>query len=138
MTGVAHSQLHSRKSGMSSGGPALSGQRYDAIIVGSGPNGLAAGIELARHGRSVLVLEAAATVGGGARSAELTIPGFTHDICSGVHPLAIGSPFFRELPLDKFGLDWVQPLAPLGHPLDDGTAVVLERSVEATADALGT
>src|SRR5919202_5096223 len=111
--------------------------RYDAVVVGAGPNGLAAAITLARAGRSVLVLEANATIGGGTRSAALTLPGFTHDICSAIHPLGIGSPFFRELPLDKFGLDWVQPDAPLAHPLDDGTAAVLERSVDATADGLG-
>src|SRR5262249_6534599 len=93
--------------------------------------------ELARHGRSVLVLEAAETVGGGARSAELTLPGYVHDVCSAVHPLGIGSPFFRTLPLDQFGLDWVHPDAPLAHPLDDRTAAVVERSVDATAKALG-
>jgi phytoene dehydrogenase-like protein len=112
-------------------------KRYDAVIVGSGPNGLAAAVELARNGRSVLVLEAADTIGGGARSAELTLPGYLHDVCSAVHPLAAGSPFFRELPLDKFGLEWVHPGAPLAHPLDDGTAAVLERSVDATADGFG-
>jgi phytoene dehydrogenase-like protein len=115
----------------------VTSRRYDAVIVGSGPNGLAAAVEFARHGRSVLVLEAADTIGGGARSAELTLPGYVHDVCSAVYPLAIGSPFFRELPLDKFGLDWVHPDVPLAHPLDDGTAAVLERSVDATADGLG-
>jgi phytoene dehydrogenase-like protein len=115
----------------------VSDKRYDAIVVGSGPNGLAAAVELARHGHAVLVLEAADTVGGAARSAELTLPGFVHDVCSAVHPLAAGSPFFRELPLDKHGLEWVHPDAPLAHPLDDGTAVLLERSVDATAAGLG-
>src|SRR6516164_8751255 len=109
----------------------------DAIVVGSGPNGLAAAITLARAGCSVRVYEAADTIGGGARSAELTLPGYLHDVCSAVHPLAAGSPFFRELPLDKFGLEWVHPGAPLAHPLDDGTAAVLERSVDATADGFG-
>ena len=110
---------------------------YDAIVVGAGPNGLAAAVTLARAGRSVLVIEAAATVGGGTRTAELTLPGFRHDICSAVHPLALSSAFFRDLPLDRYGLRWIQPPLPLAHPLDDGTAVVLERSVDATAAGLG-
>jgi phytoene dehydrogenase-like protein len=107
------------------------------VVVGSGPNGLAAAITLARAGRSVLVLEAAETVGGGVRSAELTLPGFLHDVCSAVHPLAAVSPCFRELPLAEHGLDLLYPPAPLAHPLDDGTAVMLERSVEETAAGLG-
>src|SRR5262245_47498167 len=115
----------------------MSADRYDAIVVGSGPNGLAAAVALARKGLSVLVLEAADTIGGGTRSAELTRPGFVHDVCSAIHPMAVASPFFRELPLDKYGLEWVHPPAPVAHPLDDGTAAVLERSVDATADALG-
>ncbi len=110
---------------------------YDAIIVGAGPNGLAAAVTLARAGRSVLVIEAAATVGGGTRTAGLTLPGFRHDICSAVHPLALSSAFFRDLPLERYGLRWIQPPLPLAHPLDDGTAVVLERSVDATAAGLG-
>ena len=109
----------------------------DAVVVGSGPNGLAAAITMARAGRSVLVLEAADTVGGGVRTAELTRPGFLHDICSAIHPLAQGSPFFRELPLADYGLELVHPPAPLAHPLDDGTAVILERSPEETAAGLG-
>ena len=109
----------------------------DAIVVGSGPNGLAAAITLARAGRSVNVFEAKETAGGGCRSGELTLPGFVHDVCSAVHPLGVGSPFFRSLPLEEHGLTWVHPEVPLAHPLDDGTAVVLERSVEATADSLG-
>ena len=111
--------------------------RYDALVVGAGPNGLSAGIAIAQTGRSVLVVEGRDTVGGGARSAALTLPGFLHDVCSAVHPMAVGSPFFSTLPLPDHGLDWVQPPAPLAHPLDDGTAVMLERSVEATADGLG-
>lgn len=111
--------------------------RYDAIIIGAGPNGLAAAITIARAGRSVLVREAATTVGGGTRSAELTLPGFTHDVCSAVHPLGLGSPFFRSLPLEEHGLDWVHPSAPVAHPLDGGEAVVMERSVSATAEGLG-
>lgn len=109
----------------------------DAVVVGSGPNGLAAAIAFARAGRSVNVLEAAATPGGGARSAELTLPGFTHDVCSAIHPFAAASPFFRELELGKHGLDWIHPAAPFAHPLDDGSAAVLERSLEATAAQLG-
>jgi len=115
----------------------VAGPSYDVIVVGSGPNGLSAAITLARAGRSVLVLEANDTVGGGARSAELTLPGFTHDVCSAVHPLAAGSPFFRTLPLAEHGLEFIHPPAPLAHPLDDGTAVVLERSVEETCENLG-
>jgi phytoene dehydrogenase-like protein len=111
--------------------------RYDAIIVGSGPNGLAAAITLARAGRSVLVIEGRETVGGGMRTAELTLPGFRHDICSAVHPLGLASPFFRSLPLDQHGLRWIQPDAPLTHPLDHGQAVVLDRSFDATAAYLG-
>ena len=110
---------------------------YDAVVVGAGPNGLAAAVELARAGRSVAVLEAEETVGGGTRSAELTLPGFVHDLGSAIHPLGYASPFFRTLPLEEHGLEWVHPPAPLAHPFDDGSAAVLERSVEATAAALG-
>src|ERR1700756_6012492 len=109
----------------------------DAIIVGSGPNGLAAAITLARAGCSVLVYEANATIGGGARSAELTLPGFLHDVCSAVHPLAAGSPFFKTLPLERVGLEWIQPDIPLAHPLDDGTPACLYRDVDETAERLG-
>jgi phytoene dehydrogenase-like protein len=109
----------------------------DAIIVGAGPNGLAAAVALARRGLSVLVLEAGETVGGGTRTVELTRPGFAHDVCSAVHPMAVASPFFRSLPLADHGLEWVHPPTPLAHPLDDGTAVALERSVAETAAALG-
>lgn len=112
-------------------------QNYDATIIGSGPNGLAAAITLARAGLSVVIYEAKETIGGGLRSAELTLPGFIHDICSAIHPLGVGSPFFRSLPLEKYDLDWVQPLAPLAHPFDDGTAVILERSLDVTASSLG-
>jgi phytoene dehydrogenase-like protein len=116
---------------------ALHPAKYDAIVVGSGPNGLAAAITLARAGQRVVVFEASETIGGGARSAELTLPGFVHDICSAVHPMAVGSPFFRTLPLDRHGVGWIESPLPLAHPLDDGSAVLLERSVAATADGLG-
>ena len=105
-----------------------------AVVVGSGPNGLAAAITLARAGLEVEVHEAAETIGGGTRSAELTLPGFVHDLCSAVHPMGRGSPFFRELGLD---VDWVDPPAASAHPLDDGTAVVLERDLAATAESIG-
>lgn len=108
---------------------------YDAVIVGSGPNGLAAAITLAEAGWSVLVLEAKDTIGGGMRSAELTLPGYVHDICSAIHPFGLASPFFRRLPLSEHGLEWVQPPAPFAHPLDRGRAAVLERSLEKTVDA---
>jgi phytoene dehydrogenase-like protein len=110
---------------------------YDAVVVGAGPNGLAAAVELARNGRSVAVLEAEETIGGGTRSAEITLPGFVHDLGSAIHPLGYASPFFKALPLEEHGLEWVHPPAPLAHPFDDGTAAVLERSVEETAAALG-
>ncbi|PYJ04352.1 MAG: FAD-dependent oxidoreductase [Verrucomicrobia bacterium] len=108
----------------------------DAVVVGSGPNGLAAAITLARAGCSVLVCEANTTIGGGARSAELTLSGFVHDVCSAVHPLAAGSPFFKTLPLERFGLEWIQPEIPLAHPLDDGSAACLHRDVDFTAEQL--
>jgi phytoene dehydrogenase-like protein len=109
----------------------------DAVVVGAGPNGLAAAIALARAGRSVLVLEAADTIGGGSRSAELTLPGFVHDICSAVHPHPLASPFLRELPLAEHGLELVHPELALAHPLDDGTAVAFDRSIEVTAASIG-
>jgi len=106
-------------------------------VIGSGPNGLAAAITLAQAGWKVTVFEAEPTIGGGARSAELTLPGFTHDICSAVHATAMASPFFRTLPLQKYGLEFIEPKAQLAHPFDDGTAAVVERSVAATAAGLG-
>jgi phytoene dehydrogenase-like protein len=109
----------------------------DAVVVGSGPNGLAAAIELARAGLSVLVVEGADTAGGGCRSAALTLPGFTHDVCSTVYPMAAASPFLRALPLDRFGLEWAHPPAPFAHPLDGGAAAVFHRSVDETAAGLG-
>jgi phytoene dehydrogenase-like protein len=110
--------------------------QWDAIVVGSGPNGLAAAIELAKANLSVLVLEASDTVGGGTRSKELTLPGFVHDVCSAVHPMAIASPFLKTLPLAEHGLHWIHPTYPCAHPLDDGTAAVLEQSLAQTAERL--
>lgn len=110
---------------------------HDAVVIGSGPNGLCAGIALAQAGRSVVVREAKATVGGSCRSAELTLPGFVHDVCSTVHALARVSPFIRTLPLQQHGLELIDPPAPFAHPLDDGTVAVAERTVDATAATLG-
>ena len=109
----------------------------DAVVVGSGPNGLSAAIELARNGRSVTVVEANDTIGGGCRSAELTLPGFVHDLCSAFHPMGAASPFFRSLELGSLGLEWIEPPLALAHPLDDGTAIVLSRSLDETARGLG-
>src|SRR5580698_3126025 len=95
---------------------------FDAIVVGSGPNGLAAAILMQQKGLSVLLIEGKDTIGGGLRSAELTLPGFTHDICSAVHPLAVLSPFFSKLPLDQFGLEFIYPPIAAAHPFDNGTA----------------
>jgi phytoene dehydrogenase-like protein len=105
-----------------------------AVVIGSGPNGLAGALALARAGLDVGVFEAEDTIGGGVRSLELTLPGFVHDVCSGIHPLGKDSPFFRELALP---VEWVYPHAQAAHPLDDGTAVLLERDVDATATQLG-
>lgn len=105
-------------------------------MIGSGPNGLAAAIEIAQAGRSVCVFEANETMGGGARSAELTLPGFIHDICSAVHPLAAGSPFFARLPLEQHGLKFIYPPVSLAHPFADGSVLTLERSVKATSQRL--
>jgi phytoene dehydrogenase-like protein len=112
-------------------------QKYDTVVVGSGPNGLAAGITLARAGLSVLLIEARDEIGGGMRSSDISLPGFLHDICSSVHPLGVSSPFFRSLDLKAQGLEWIFPPASLAHPLDDGSTVMLERSVDATAETLG-
>jgi phytoene dehydrogenase-like protein len=108
----------------------------DAVVVGSGPNGLAAAIVIAQTGRTVIVFEADETIGGGCRSAELTLPGFLHDTCSAVFPLAVSSPFFRELPLADHGLEWIDPPAALAHPLEDGSVVSLFRSVGRTTEEI--
>src|SRR5215212_8181260 len=110
---------------------------YDAVVVGSGPNGLAAAVELARNGKRVAVLEGRSTIGGGTRSAQITRQGFVHDLGSAIHPLGYASPYFRSLPLEEHGLQWVHPEAPLAHPLDGGEAAVLERSIGETAAGLG-
>jgi len=109
----------------------------EAIVVGSGPNGLAAAISLARKGVSVRVLEAADVVGGGMRTEELTLPGYAHDVCSAIHPLGVASPFFQTVPLAELGVTWIESPAALAHPFDDGTAALLERSVEQTGATLG-
>jgi phytoene dehydrogenase-like protein len=108
---------------------------FDAAVVGSGPNGLAAAVELARSGRKTLLVEAAEEIGGGTRTEELTLPGFSHDVCSAIHPAGVASPFFTEIGLD---VDWVQPPIPFVHPLDDGPSAALRRSVDETAESLGT
>ncbi|HEY2896037.1 MAG TPA: NAD(P)/FAD-dependent oxidoreductase [Gemmatimonadaceae bacterium] len=110
---------------------------YDAVVVGSGPNGLAAAIVFAQTGRSVLVLEAQPTFGGGARSAELTLPGFSHDICSAVYPMAVGTEFLPSLPLEQHGLRWIDPPSAMAHPFDDGPPAILSRSIEQTGRTLG-
>ena len=109
----------------------------NAIVIGAGPNGLAAAITLAQSGWHVEVLEARETIGGGARSAELTLPGFLHDVCSAIYPLAAGSPFLTTLPLARHGLEWIHPPLPLAHPFDDGTAAVLARGFGETGESFG-
>lgn len=110
---------------------------YDAIVVGSGPNGLAAAIRLALEGLHVKIFEASDTVGGGMRTKALMQPGVMHDICSAIQPLAASSPFLDKLPLDDFGLEWIKPEYPLAHPMDDGSAVMMQHDIAATAEELG-
>lgn len=116
---------------------AMTATSYDAVVVGSGPNGLTAAVTLARAGLGVLVVEAAETPGGGLRSEESTLPGYIHDTCATVHTVAAASPFLRTLPLHEYGLEWVHAPTPVAHPLGNGTAIALSRSIEETADALG-
>ncbi|MFW2243178.1 phytoene desaturase family protein, partial [Rhodococcus opacus] len=108
-----------------------------AVVVGSGPNGLAAAVHLARHGVDVQVLEAADTIGGGTRSGELTVPGLLHDECSAFHPMGAGSPYLQTLDLGRYGLTWKWPEIDCAHPLDSGEAGLLHRSIAATAAGLG-
>ena len=110
---------------------------YDAVIVGSGPNGLAAGILLQQHGLSVLIVESRSQPGGGLRTEELTLPGYHHDVCSAIHPLAVASPFFNSLPLHQHGLKYIQPQVAAAHPFDDGSAAVVTHDVDETALLLG-
>lgn len=110
---------------------------YDAVVIGSGPNGLSAAIVMKQAGLSVLLIESKDTIGGGLRSAELTLPGYIHDVCSAIHPLAAGSPFFSTLPLDQHGLEYIYPEVLAAHPFDDGSAAVLKKSIEETAAGLG-
>jgi phytoene dehydrogenase-like protein len=118
--------------------PSTSADAVDAVVIGSGPNGLAAAVTLAQAGLSVAVFEAADTIGGGTRTAELTVPGVLHDVCSAVHPYGVASPFLQSLPLGDHGLEWRWPEIDLAHPLDGGRAGVMLRSVDATAAGLGT
>jgi phytoene dehydrogenase-like protein len=111
--------------------------KYDAVVIGSGPNGLAAAVALAQRGLSVHVLEANDMPGGGTRTAEITLPGFRHDICSSVHPTGAASPFFRSLPLDTLGLEWVRPAISFAHPLDDGSAAAMMHSLDEAVTRLG-
>src|SRR5580658_1633445 len=110
---------------------------FDAVVLGSGPNGLAAAITLQQKGLSVLLIEGRREIGGGLRSGELTLPGYIHDICSAIHPLAIASPFFSSLPLGKYGLDWIVPAVAAAHPFNDGLAATLVASVDTVARDLG-
>src|SRR5688572_9793468 len=115
----------------------MSKVEYDVIVVGSGPNGLAAAVAVQQEGLSVLLLEGNTKIGGGLRSEELTLPGFTHDVCSAIHPLAVASPFFNSLPLAEQGLEYIYPRLSAAHPFDDGTAAVLTKSITETAESLG-
>jgi len=110
---------------------------YDAVVIGSGVNGISAAIALASEGMSVLIVEAQSTLGGACRSLPLTLPGFSHDICSSIYPLGVASPFFRSLPLEAHGLKWIHPDLPFAHPFEDGSVALFHRSIEQTAESLG-
>ncbi len=110
---------------------------YDAIVIGAGPNGLSAAIQLARHGLSVCIYESSQQIGGGARSEQLTLPNFVHDVCSAVHPMGVTSPFLKTLPLREYGLGWIESPFALAHPFDSEPAAFLSKSVEQTAETLG-
>src|SRR5579859_7879245 len=110
---------------------------YDAVVVGSGPNGLAAAILMQQKGLSVLLIEGRDTIGGGMRSAELTLPGFLHDICSAIHPLGAVSPYFQTLPLAEHGLKYIYPEIAAAHPFDNGKTTLLKKSIEETAAQFG-
>src|SRR5262245_60296746 len=110
--------------------------KYDAVVVGAGPNGLSAAIRLAQSGLSVCVFEAQEQIGGGARTMQCTLPGFQHDICSAIHPMVGVSPFFKSLPLQKYGLEWISPTAALAHPFDNEPAVLLWESLHKTVSGL--
>lgn len=112
-------------------------REYDAVVVGSGPNGLAAAILMQQNGLSVLLIEGKETIGGGMRSAEITLPGYLHDICSAIHPLAVSSPFFETLPLAEHGLEFIYPDIAAAHPFDDGSSAILKHSIEETASQFG-
>ena len=114
-----------------------SSRAYDVVVVGSGPNGLAAAIEMAAAGAKTLLLEARGTLGGGARTAEITLPGFRHDLCSAIHPLALESPFFQKLPLDRYGLQWVKPSLAVAHPQLDGSALAMSQDLDETVGHMG-
>jgi len=116
---------------------ALARRSLDAVVIGAGPNGLAAAVLLAQAGLTVKLVEAKETIGGGSRTSELTLPGFRHDVCSAIHPTGVASPFLRTLPLDQHGLTWIHPPACYAHPFDDGTAAIVERSIDETAKGLG-
>jgi phytoene dehydrogenase-like protein len=114
----------------------LKNKAYDAVVIGSGPNGLSAAITMQKAGLSVLLIEAKDKIGGGMRTEEFTLPGFHHDICSAIHPLGLGSPFFNSLPLNKLGVEWVNPPIPAAHPFSDGSTAVLYHSLEKTMESL--
>ena len=115
----------------------LNKRDYDAVVVGAGPNGLAAAIAIQQAGFSVLLIEAKEVIGGGLQSAALTLPHFVHDVCSAIHPFATMSPFFKKLPLQQFGLEFIHPPVDAAHPFDDGSAAALYKSIEQTAQGLG-